>query len=246
MKKTVLAFLCVVSCLGCRREGRSLDSVTDADSRRLLYGVSTNLTAGTVVATRQIRERLKMVKDEASRRVTLQLWRKMLMNLNLTSMPVLERVCAVREIGHCLLWDTVGAGCDMGASYADRWNDYFEALAWIDGQVAALKPELSTVSLPQAKTSRRDLLERWDAYLAAVEFRECVIENLEIDGFDERLFFRDIDAMQSIRDRFERIIGRRVRTRKEITRLGSFVKEARHRVLKERDAALGSSAYLED
>ena len=191
--------------------------------------VSTNPMVKTVVETHRIRERLNMVEDDAARRGALQTWRKTLMSLDLTSLPVLDRVCIVREIGHCLLWYAVGARCDMGASYIDRWNDYFETLTWIDGQVAALKPELSGEPLPQDQASRRKLQERWDAYLVAVECRENVIENLEIDGFDERVFPQDIEDMKAIRDRFERIIGRRVRARKEIARLGTFAKEARPR-----------------
>jgi hypothetical protein len=238
MKKTVLMLLCLVSFLGCCREDRMFSSVPDADSRHLLSAVSTNPTVKTVMETRRIRERLNMVEDDAARRGALQTWRKTLMSLDLMSLPVLDRACVVREIGHCLLWDAVGARCDMGASYADRWNDYFESLAWIDGQVAALKPGSSGGSLPQDRASRRKLLEKWDAYLVVVEFRESVIENLEINGFDERVFPQDIEDMKPIRDRFERIIGRRVRARKEITRLGTFAKEARRRVLKEIDGYL--------
>ena len=246
MKKTALLLLFVVSFIGCSREDRAFSSVSDADSRHLLSVVSTNPTAKTVVETRRIRERLNMVEDDAARRGALQTWRKTLMSLDLTSLPVLDRACAVREIGHCLLWDAVGARCDMGASYADRWNDYFESLSWIDGQVAALKPESSGGLLSQDQASRRKLLERWDAYLVIVEFRENVIENLEIDGFDERVFPHDIEDMKAIRDRFERIIGRRVRARKEITRLGTFAKAARRRVLKERNAALGCPVNVDE
>ena len=51
--------------------------------------------------------------------------------------------------------------------------------------------------------------------------------------------------MDAIRAKFEKLIGRPVRKREDITRLGFYAKQVRARIQKERDAALKKAALRE-
>ena len=51
--------------------------------------------------------------------------------------------------------------------------------------------------------------------------------------------------MGTIRAKFEKLIGRPVRKREDISRLGFYAKQARARIQKERDAVLKKAASRE-
>jgi len=94
---------------------------------------------------------------------------------------------------------------------------------------------------PTWKSSRREQNEEWNNYQALAEYRESEVESLEIHGFDVDLYPNDVDKMEALRAKFEKLIGRPVRRREDITRLGFYAKQARARIQAERDAALGTT-----
>ena len=82
-------------------------------------------------------------------------------------------------------------------------------------------------------------MDKWKHYQALVEYRECAIENLELNGFDDRVYNVGTERMDAIRVKFEKMIGRSVRPRSAINRLGQYQKKVRARIEQEMKDTLG-------
>ena len=115
-----------------------------------------------------------------------------------------------------------------------------DLLDWLDANIEAMHRLCS-----QKSGAIHEQRERWRCYQSLSEYREQVVENHERFDFGERGKSPDMEKMDEIRKRFEQRIGRPVRKREEITRLGFYAKQARARIHKERDAALKKAASRE-
>lgn len=202
-------------------------------SNRLLDVLSTNATVRAIKATEAIRTNLEAVSDVRHRRDVIAAWKRSLLNIPVDRLPPSERYASVREAHSVLTWALVGAEWEIEPSYEKMWSVYFEALAWLDEQCKKMKPDgkqrITDIWVQKGK---------WDYYQALVEYRESAIENLELNGFDESLYNVEAARMDVVRRKFEKLIDRSVRPRKDIKLLGHYVKEVRVKVVRERDQAL--------
>ncbi len=239
MKELLTALACFVMLCGCDKRPHSEDERREEEVRSLVSVLATNASVRAIRASGAVRERLKGLKSKPERETLLAVWRDALKNIPSEGLRPSERYWSVREACHLLVWDFVCALQDGGSSYEEMWQSYLDTLAWLDAQIGRMKPVMS------GKCERRKANEWWDSYQALAEYRESVIENLEIDEFDKSRHPNDIDKMDAIRAKFERLIGRPVRKREDITRLGFYAKQARARIQKERDAALKKAASRE-
>lgn len=57
--------------------------------------------------------------------------------------------------------------------------------------------------------------------------KECLIENLKRDGFDDRFYHVGQARIEAVKARFEKVIGRPVRPSNEIKMLGRYAKEVK-------------------
>ena len=238
MKRIMLAVVVLCSMPGCEKRPPAQEEKAVAESRALIAALKTNASVRVIRKSDAVREKLKEVKDVSVRDGLIADWREALKNIPVEGLRPSRRYAAVREACHMLNWDLIGAMWDVGSSYEKTWDAYFDTIKWIDRQVAAMKPEKPT---SDGAWSWREENDKWDAYMGLAEYRESVIENLEIDEFDKGRYPNDIDKMDAIRAKFEKLIGRPVRKREDITRLGFYAKRARARIQAERDAALGTT-----
>ena len=209
-------------------------------SNHLMNRLSSNASVRVIIETKNVRSNLTYVVDARRRRNMIKEWKTSLYNIPVQGLRPSERYTSVREAYRVVSWDVVGALWDVDKSYEGMWEVHLEALAWLSDHCLKMKPEM-----PQVGFDVRQEREKWNYYQALVEYRESVIENLELNGFDERIYNVDPVRMDVIRKRFEKAIGRSVRPRGEIKLLGRYVKEARARIAKDRDAALGSGKKKE-
>lgn len=162
------------------------------------------------------------------------------MNLPVEQLSPSDRYGVVRESCDLLGWSVVGALWDIGGNYEDIWELRFVVLDWLDAHIE----EMHRLCC-QKTGSIHEQRERWRSYQALSEFREQVVENHERFDFDESGKLPDKEKMDAIRKRFEQRIGRPVRRREDIPRLGFYAKQVRARIQKERDAALKKAASHE-
>lgn len=235
MKRITLMTICICGALGCEKRPPTQEENAIANARTLIGALETNASVRVIRESDAVRENLKDVKERKKREALLADWRGALKKIPVEGLRPSRRYAAVREACHMLNWDLIGAMWDVGSSYEETWVSYFDTIEWMDRQVAAMKPVKPTAD---GTWSWREENEKWDAYIGLVEYRECVIENLEIDQFDRGRYPNDIDKMDAIRAKFEKLIGRPVRKGADIKGLGFYAKQARARIQIERDAAL--------
>ena len=240
MKCSFLGIVSLMTFCGCSDPVASPSEVAVAMSNHLMNRLSSNASVRVILETKNVRSNLTYVVDVRRRRDMINEWKKSLYNIPVQRLSPSDRYAAVREAYRVVSWDVVGALWDIDKSYEGMWEVYLEALAWLSDQCVKMNPEM-----PQEGFDVRQEMEKWNYYQALVEYRESVIENLELNGFDERIYNVDPVRMDIIRMRFEKAIGRSVRPRGEIKLLGRYVKEARTRIAKERGAALGSEKKKE-
>ena len=242
MKRSIFAVVVLCGALGCEKGPPTQEENAIATARALIAALATNASVRVIRESDAVREILKDVKERKKREALLADWRDALKRIPVEGLRPSRRYAAVREACHMLNWDLIGAMWDVGSSYEKTWDAYFDTIEWIDCQIAAMKPAKPA---SEGTWSWREENDKWDAYIGLDEYRESVIENLEIDQFDKGRHPNDVEKMDTIRAKFEKLIGRPVRKREDITRLGFYVKQARARIQKERDAVLKKAASRE-
>lgn len=240
MKRIMLAVVVLCSVLGCEKRPPTQEEKAIAASRALITALVTNASVRVIKASERVRENLKDVKEKSKRDALIEDWRNALKSISVDGMRPSDRYWSVREACHVLNLDLVGAMWEAGFSYEARWESCLDTIKWLNRQIDAMKPKT-----PTKKISRREQNDEWNNYQALVEYRESEVESLEINGFEVNSYPNDIDKMDAIRAKFEKLIGRPIRKSEDITRLGFYVKQARARIQKERDAALKKAAPRE-
>ena len=233
MKHLTVQFVILTMLCGCSDSAITpSDEVVDR-ANRLVGVLVTNATVRAIRETGNIRTNLLDLSDVRLRHNIIKKWKASLFGIPVEDLRPSDRYALIREAYRLVSWDVVGALWDIDKSYENMWEIHFEALDWLDAQCKKMKPRI-----PQMDFDARREREKWNYYQALVEYRESVIENLELNGFDERIYDVGLARMDVIRKRFEIMIGRPVRSREKIKILGRFAKQARERIIKERDAAL--------
>ena len=240
MKRIIFATFILCGQVGCEKRPLTQEEKAIAASRALIAALATNASVRVIKASERVRENLKDVKEKSKRDALIEDWRNALKSIPVKGFRPSDRYWASREACHVLNFDLIGAMWEAGFSYEARWKARLDTLKWLDRQIDAMKPRM-----PATKSSRHEQHEEWNNYQALMEYRESEIESLEINGFDVNSYPNDIDKMDAIRAKFERLIGRPVRKREDITRLGFYAKQVRARIQKERDAALKKAASHE-
>ena len=233
--RILTALVCSLALCGCGERTYTEDEQNEKAALSLISALSTNASVRAIRASGAVRDCLKRLTTPHERETLLVSWRDALKKIQVEQLRPSERYWSVREACHVLVWDYVCSLQDSGGSYEEMWQSYLDTLTWLDSQIAKMKPDID------GRCERRKAHECWDSYQALAEYRESVIENLEIDEFDKGRYPNDIDKMDAIRAKFEKLIGRPVRKREDITRLGFYAKRARARIQAERDAALGTT-----
>ena len=113
------------------------------------------------------------------------------------------------------------------------WDEYFRVIDWLGLQGRRMRALARS-----ACDDDRLRLDRWAYYQALMEWRESLIENLELNGFDEARYPKDIDKMAAIRAKFKQLIGRPVRRSEDVKYLGRYRREVASRIQKEQAEAM--------
>ena len=240
MMRSLFIAIPLLTLFGCERLPFPAERAAEREAKVLIRALADAPTIRSVRASRKVREKLKSLST-AGRQVSLcEKWRDALLNLPVERLSPSDRYGVVRECCDILDWSVVGALWDIGGNREDVWELRFVVLDWLDANIEAMHRLCS-----QKSGAIHEQRERWRCYQSLSEYREQVVENHERFDFGERGKSPDMEKMDEIRKRFEQRIGRPVRKREEITRLGFYAKQARARIHKERDAALKKAASRE-
>lgn len=239
MKTGALMAMLVMSS-GCPSKRHTEDMSAMNEIRREIHVLATNQTASAVWSTRRIRERLRGIKSRQNRRALIEEWEESLSHLDVAQLSFSDRYVSLREVCRLLVGDVVGAREDAGGSFAEKWNGYSRAVVWIGRQVNWMR-EQALLATSEGKSSRVQL-EAWGYYQALMEYREVVIENLELNGLDEKRHLCDISKIGAAREMFERLIGRPVRRSEDVKELGFYRRQVAERVQAEYAAASEQSS----
>ena len=234
MKYRFLGIVSLMTFCGCSDPVASPSEVAVALSNHLMNRLSSNASVRVIIETKNVRSNLTYVVDDRRRRDMINEWKTSLYNIPVKGLRPSDRYAAVREAYRVVTWDVVGAMWDIAESYEDAWSVYFESLEWLDAQCEKMRP-----GIPRDDSDIHQEMDKWKHYQALVEYRECAIENLELNGFDDKVYNVGTERMDAIRVKFERMIDRSVRPRSAINRLGKYQKKVRARIEQEMKDTLG-------
>lgn len=218
---------------GCRGNERSESQRAAEEARRLIAAISTNQSIKAVEATRGVRDALPKI---SSRKVCLAVmaeWRSALFNVPVERLSPSDRYGILREASRVLTESAVAVRGNVECSYEEMWDEYFRVIDWLGLQGRRMRALARS-----ACDDDRLRLDRWAYYQALMEWRESLIENLELNGFDEARYSKDVGKMAAIRAKFERQIGRPVRRGEDVKYLGRYRREVASRIQKERAEAM--------
>lgn len=237
MKRIMIAVLWFCSVLGCGKRLPTQEEQAIAASRSLIATLGTNASVRTIRRSAAVRENLKAVNTRGEREKLIAAWREALENIPVKGLRPSDRYWAVREAYHELDTNLMGAMWDEGFPCETRWPVRLGAIRWLDRQINAMKPK---------KTSKTDLWreedEQWANYQALMEYREVVIEDIELNGFDESRYPDDVEKVDALRAEFEKLIGRPVRRSEDVKNLGFYRRQVGARIQKERGEVLKKAA----
>lgn len=225
---------------GCLKNECSEAEIALEDARQMIWVVSTNQTIGAIWGTRRVREDLKKIESLKDRRELIEEWSSALSHMPVEGLSPSNRYGVLREASRMLVWDVADALLEIGGTYDEVWNEYFQAIEWLDVQCARMRAlALETGGDYRA---RRD---RWSYYQALAEYREIIVENIELNRLNESRYPYDAEKMGAIRTRFEKQIGRPIRRSEDVKHLGFYRRQVGARIQKERDAELKKAASHE-
>lgn len=231
MKRIMLMAVWLCGTLGCEKRPSSQEENAVAASRSLIAALATNASVRVIRGSAAVRANLKAITDKDERASLLAAWKEALKGIPVEGLRPSDRYWAVREAHHELDSNLIGAMWDEGCSCEARWTVRLDAIRWLDRQIVAMKPEKGT-----ANASWREENEKWDNYQALAEYREVVIENIELNRLDRSRYPNDVEQMDEIRTAFEKLIGRPVRRNEDVRNLGFYRRQVGARIQKEREA----------
>ena len=177
MKRIMFVAISVCGALGCERHPPTQEEKAISASRVLIATLATNASVRAIRRSAAVRENLKAVNKRGERGKLIETWREALENIPVEGLRPSDRYWAVREAHHELDTNLIGAMWDEGDPCETRWQVRLDAIKWLDCQINSMKPK---------KTSKidswREEDEKWANYQALVEYREVVVENIELNG----------------------------------------------------------------
>lgn len=230
----VAAHLCGM--LGCERRPPSDEECALAEARSRIAVLATNVSARSIRESGRVRTLLRRIRQKSERDALTTDWLEALREVRVEGLRPTDRYVAVREVYHTIDTDVLGALWEDGWSYEERWSVRLDAVKWLDRQINAMRP--SPKIRPKTWLDWRSENEKWSGYQALSEYRESEVENLELNGFDEARYPKDVGKMATIRAKFERQIGRPVRRSEDVKYLGRYRREVASRIQKERAEAM--------
>ena len=233
MKSACLVLSLVLVGAGCSDRQTPMSQKAESNVRSLIALLATNVTAKAVKESEGVRSNLVLFCDLKAQRRALDEWRMALKNMSLGALDSQERYEVIRAAVRALSWNYAGALHDVGGEEKEIWSSKLDTLKWLDEKIGETKMACLDRSRPF-----RAQKESWMFYLALVEFREQFVENLERFDFQDACRSVPDQERDRLRKSFEQLIGRRVRKREEILRLGVYVRERRDQVQKEIDGYL--------
>jgi len=232
MKRHFMKMVVLLMLGGCGESSRTASDEAAVSARCLMGVLSTNSSVRAIKGTEGVRSNLRSIDDMRLRRKVINEWQRALYDISVDQLRPSDRYCVICESVNMVNWSVVGALWETGCSFEDAWSVYLSTLEWLDIQCKKMKPNSQSIV-----ADAREELEKWRYYQALAEYRENIIENLEINGLDVGIYNVGVVRIDAVKRRFEKVIGRPVRPSKEIKHLGLHAKRVRDIITKEREAA---------
>lgn len=240
MKSYIIGLIATVMLCGCGERVLTPSELALQNVHDLIAPLKTNSSESAISRTQAVRSNLFAIANVELKRKVLEEWKNALFDIEVGHLKPSSRYGSIRAASEMVLWDMMGAIWDAGGTYEDVWNVYFEMLAWLDGQCRAMRPKDPEFGCDPYEEERK-----WTFYGALLAYKECVIENLERDAFEDRAHRIGQSRINAVKAKFEKTIGRPVRPASEIKMLGRYVDEVWKRIEKERKEAMQKAEALQ-
>lgn len=216
MRRLILPIALLTVSVGCDSGRPREDGSAHRETYRCIHAL-TNQTVRAIVESRGILTNLVSIAERPEQAKAVREWGNALRSIRIDKADPLRLYSSVIAASRTLNDGVVGALRTLGASDKELWEARFSALAWLDEQVRRIDPE--TLPRPQRL---RETANLWHCYRGLVVYRECVVENLELIGFEDLSNHSDREFVKGL---FEKQVGRAARPSAEITRRGFFAKK---------------------
>lgn len=215
MKKSAFLVVLLMTQVGCDSRCARDEQEVRQEAYRVIREL-TNQTVRAIAESRGVLTNLSLLAETSERLAVVQAWETALRSIQIDKANPMRRYSSVIEAYRAMNDGVVDALLNLGANDRELWEARLHAVAWLDEQIRRLDPE--TRPSPQWP---REMANLWHCYRGLVWYRENVVENLEIMGFDQLQNSSDRDFVRRL---FERQVGRAVRPGAEIVRRGVFAK----------------------
>ena len=222
MKNDFMFSLLLVSLVcGCNDCQSSLVAEQGLDVRRQLDSML--LTESSIRSMCGVRTNLMAVSDASARKELLSLWERKLLDIDMTSAKEEERPRLCVAVASVYRDHLIWAMQDLGFDSSAVWNARLRLLSWLDEKIQGIDHAIATCSQNSSSLPFRRFVHD---YRYLVERRECLVESYEMLLSEWKV--RRPDEMQAQTEaarRLSEMIGRTVREKRDIRRLGVFARQ---------------------
>lgn len=212
-----------LSVLGCSQQAAVEDDKGLVSAARERVEALTELPGGKIVASgAEILGLLSSITNVTIRLQLIKEWEQALYSRSASSLAPTGKGAESRYVREAVGRGVLNALRDSGCTDRDVWDVKFRLLNWMRSRVAELRPKTYD---PVSKENR----ESWGDYETAVLTYENTVEQFELDMNDSGRWHGESQEME-IRREFSKLIGRRVRGKNEIKRLGLYSRLAREKI----------------
>ena len=152
--------------LGCSKRPLSGSDLAERKVCRAVQVLSTNVSVRTIRASCCVGTNVTFVQGKKKQMSLIGDWERALMGINVSGLAPASRYAAIREASDILNSRVSSTMRDVGCDYAEVWDLHFRALAWLDKQVSAMKPERVAIT----DKNFRELQIKWTYYQALAEW----------------------------------------------------------------------------
>lgn len=216
--------------LGCGHDRIDDREMALFESSRLIGKLKADLSTKNIRKSAKVSETILCITNDVARRKVLEDWINGLLSIDVADKLPRERYAMVKEASDVLGAEVMFAATKIGHDIDWKWTIRFRVISWLDGLVRNERRHLSELS-----TDDRQAREAWSFYQGLSELREMVVEDFELNGSWPQ---SGSAAEANLAKKFEEIVGRPLRSRKHVNRLGVYVNQVRARIEEERRSAL--------
>ena len=172
--------------------------------------------------------RLRAVTNDSEKISLIHEWERAVLSASVEMTSRQERIETFRAIQDVLGAGVLNALWELPHHDSLIWMVQLDFVEWMKCKIEDMRPVEYD---PNSKANR----ELWSGYEGAVLWYETIVEGYELD-FDNAGRWGSVTDLDVVRNRFESLIGRKLRVKSEMVRRGGMFRVAQERILSEKES----------